>query len=63
VKHDVKGYPDAGHGFMNNHAAGEVPNVFQLMGAAVHTRYHEPSTLDARARITAFSRHHLADTS
>jgi carboxymethylenebutenolidase len=63
VEHDVKEYPDAGHGFMNNHAAGEVPIVFQLLGAAVHTSYHEPSTLDARARIAAFFCHHLADTS
>jgi hypothetical protein len=33
------------------------------MGAAVHTTYHERSTLDARADITAFFRHHLAETS
>lgn len=59
VEHEVTEYPDAGHGFMNDHAPGEVPFVFQLLGATVHTRYHEQSTADARTRITAFFAHHL----
>jgi carboxymethylenebutenolidase len=54
VAHDVQEYPDAGHGFMNDHRAGEVPMIFQLLGATVHTSYHEPSAMDARRRITAF---------
>lgn len=61
VEHDVKEYPDAGHGFMNDHAPGEVPILFRFLGATVHTRYHEDSTLDARARIVDFFRQHLSD--
>jgi carboxymethylenebutenolidase len=59
VEHEVTEYPDAGHGFMNDHTPGEVPVIFQLLGAIVHTGYHEPSATDARARITAFFTHHL----
>jgi len=59
VEHEVTEYPEAGHGFMNDHAPGEVPFIFQLLGATVHTRYHEQSAAHARARITAFFAHHL----
>jgi carboxymethylenebutenolidase len=62
VEHDVKEYPDAGHGFINDHAPGEVPMFFQFLGATVHTKYHQPSADDARARIIDFFTHHLADT-
>lgn len=37
VEHDVKEYPDAGHGFMNDHEPGEVPFVFTVLGAMVNT--------------------------
>ena len=60
VVHDVHEYPDAGHGFMNDPGPGEVPVVFQLLGATVHTAYHEPSAMDARQRITSFFREHLS---
>jgi carboxymethylenebutenolidase len=60
VVHDVQEYPDAGHGFMNDHAPGEVPIIFQVLGATVHTAYHEPSARDARRRITAFFTEHLS---
>lgn len=60
VDHDVKEYPDAGHGFLNDHAPGEVPRVFTVMGRLVRTAYHEPSARDARRRIAAFFDEHLA---
>jgi carboxymethylenebutenolidase len=59
VDHEVREYPQAGHGFMNDHAPGEVPVILRLLGASVHTRYHGPSAADARVRITAFFSHHL----
>lgn len=59
IDHDVKEYPDAGHGFLNQHAPGEVPMVLQVMGNFVHTAYHEPSAIDARRRIVAFFDTHL----
>jgi carboxymethylenebutenolidase len=61
VVHDVQEYPDAGHGFLNDHAPGEVPIIFQALGAALPTRYHDPSARDARRRIEAFFTEHLAD--
>ncbi|HET8758480.1 MAG TPA: dienelactone hydrolase family protein [Solirubrobacteraceae bacterium] len=59
VAHDVKEYADAGHGFLNDHAAGEVPKLFVAMGRYARTAYHEPSAQDARRRIVAFFDAHL----
>ncbi|MCX7790362.1 MAG: dienelactone hydrolase family protein [Chloroflexaceae bacterium] len=59
VPHDVKEYPDAGHGFLNNHRPEEVPALLRVMGNFVHTAYHEPSARDARRRIEAFFATHL----
>ncbi len=59
VAHDVKEYPDAGHGFLNNHGPGEVPLILRVAGSFVHTAYHEPSAQDARRRIVAFFAQHL----
>ncbi|MCU0256261.1 MAG: dienelactone hydrolase family protein [Vicinamibacterales bacterium] len=60
VENDVKEYPDAGHGFLNDHAPGEVPFVFALSRPLLHTGYHETSAQDARARIAEFLHLHLA---
>lgn len=60
VEHEVYEYPEAGHGFLNNHRPGEVPVLMQLMGAAIRTGYHEPSAVEARRRITDFLHRHLA---
>ncbi len=54
VAHDVKEYPEAGHGFLNDHAPGDVPLILRVMGSFVQTAYHEPSAQDARRRIEAF---------
>ena len=54
VPHDVKEYPDAGHGFMNNHGWFFVKLLrFTGMG------YNDPATMDARSRIIAFFHTHL----
>jgi len=60
IPHDVKQYPDAGHGFLNDHAPGEVPKLFAAMGRYARAAYHEPSAQDARRRIVAFFRTHLS---
>ena len=54
VAHDVKEYPEAGHGFLNDHDPADVPTLFVLMGKTINTRYHGPSGQDARRRIGAF---------
>ncbi len=62
VPHDVKEYPDAGHGFMHDYeGAGDggsrlVPFLADRTG---FWGYHEPSTEDARRRIVAFFAEHL----
>ena len=61
VEHDVKEYPGAGHGFLNDHegSGDRIPPVFALMGRLVANGYHEPSALDARRRIVSFFDQHL----
>jgi carboxymethylenebutenolidase len=63
VDNDVKEYPDAGHGFLNDHAPGEVPFLFSLSRPVLRVGYHEPSARDARERIVAFFRTHLGGPS
>jgi carboxymethylenebutenolidase len=60
VAHDVMEYPEATHGFLNDHQADEVPKIFvvlaKLMGGA---DYDEESAKHARKRITGFFDEHL----
>jgi carboxymethylenebutenolidase len=59
VGHDVKEYPDAGHGFLNDHDPADVPLAFRLVARIARTGYHEPSARDARRRIVSFFDTHL----
>ncbi len=61
VDHDVKEYPGAGHGFLNDHegAGDRIPLLLRLAGRMVANGYHEPSAVDARQRILAFFERHL----
>jgi carboxymethylenebutenolidase len=59
VAHDVKVYPEAGHGFLNDHDRSETPMWALVAGAFAHTGYHDSSARDARERITAFFDAHL----
>jgi carboxymethylenebutenolidase len=59
VDHDVKEYPDAGHGFLNNHDRADVPTLFVVMGKISGARCLEPSAQDARRRIVSFFNTHL----
>ena len=60
IEHDVKEYPDAGHAFLNNHDPREFPALMRIVWRATQTTYHEPSARDARQRIVAFFKRHLA---
>jgi carboxymethylenebutenolidase len=60
VEHDIKVYPEAGHGFLNDHAPDETPVWAVVAGRFVHTGYHEPSAKDARDRILSFFGTHLS---
>jgi carboxymethylenebutenolidase len=62
VDHDVKEYPDAGHGFLNDHdtAGDKTPILFTVIGKLMPgAGYHETSAQDARRRIIAFFDAHL----
>jgi len=62
VDHDIKEYPDAEHGFLNDHkgAGDRIPLIFLVMAKFTGgADYHEPSAIDARARIVAFFDRHL----
>lgn len=61
VPHDVKEYPAAGHGFLNDHD-GAVGVLIAVVGRLVGVGYHEPAAVDARARIIDFFDRHLKDT-
>jgi len=56
--HDIKVYPDAGHGFLHQ-PGGEPGPVAGFLARITHAGYHEPSAQDARRRIVAFFDAHL----
>ncbi len=63
VAHDVKEYPGAGHGFINNHDPADVPRLFAALGKLLGGNdYHESSAEDARRRILALFDKHLKST-
>ncbi|MGO9965162.1 MAG: dienelactone hydrolase family protein [Acidimicrobiales bacterium] len=62
VEHDVKEYPGAGHGFINDHegAGDRTPLFFTATGKLSGMRgYDEEAALDARRRIITFFDAHL----
>ncbi len=59
VEHDVHEYPDAGHGFLNQHDPGELPLPMRALAKLPMLRYNEPATRDARQRILEFFGTHL----
>jgi carboxymethylenebutenolidase len=62
IKHDVKEYGGAGHGFINDHdgAGDKMPLLFAVFGRlAPGMGYHQASAQDARHRIIAFFDAHL----
>jgi carboxymethylenebutenolidase len=59
VEHDIKVYPEASHGFLNNHPPADLTPLTVVLSRLSGTRYHEPSAQDARRRIVAFFDTHL----
>ena len=60
VDHDIKVYPGAGHGFINDHDPADQTLLLTVLNKVSGTRYHEPSARDAHRRIAAFLGRHLA---
>ena len=61
IDHDIKVYPDAGHGFLNDHDPNDLSVLDKVIAKLAVACYHEPSTHDARRRILAFFRSNLCD--
>ena len=59
IDHDVKVYPDAGHGFINDPDPADATPLLIFLAKISGMRYHDPSAADARRRITAFFDQHL----
>jgi carboxymethylenebutenolidase len=61
VPHDVKEYPGAGHGFINDHdgAGDKIPFFVRLGSPVMGYGPHEEAARDAKDRIVAFFRTHL----
>ena len=62
VAHDVKEYPAAGHGFLNDHesAGDRIPAMTRLTSPVMRYGPHDASAQDARRRITEFFATHLS---
>jgi carboxymethylenebutenolidase len=66
VPHDVKEYPQARHGFLNDHRAGaaEGPALLAIMAKLMPgVGYNEAAAADARQRILRFFRTYLGEGS
>lgn len=61
IDHDIKVYPEAGHGFLNDHDPGDLSRLDLIIAKLAAAGYHEPSARDARRRILVFFRTHLID--
>ena len=59
VDHDIKVYPQASHGFINDHDPADQTLLLVVLAKVSGTRYHEPSARDAHQRIAAFFHRHL----
>ena len=59
VEHDIKVYPGAGHGFLNDHDPSELPVWVKAIAKVVAASYDEASARDARRRILNFFDSHL----
>lgn len=59
IDHDLKVYPEASHGFLNDHPPADMTPLTVLLSRLSGTRYHEPSAQEARRRIVAFFDAHL----
>jgi len=59
VAHDVMEYPEASHGFLNDHQPGDMPKIFLVMTKLMGAGYHEDSAKHARERIVGFFDEHL----
>ena len=63
IPHDIKEYPGAGHGFMNQHHPAESNFLFDILIRVSNSAYDADATRDAKQRILSFFEQHLASAS
>jgi dienelactone hydrolase len=63
VAHDVKIYPGAGHGFMNDHDPADATLLLRLLARISGTKYDAEATRDAFPRHTSAWSTRVAPTS
>jgi len=59
IDHDIKLYPEAGHGFLNDHNPADLPLWVKAVARLSAASYHEPPARDARRRSIEFFDIHL----
>lgn len=59
IPHDVKIYPGAHHGFMNDHDPADATLMLRFLARISGTEYDAPAAADARRRVAAFFDTHL----
>lgn len=59
IPNDVHTYPEAGHGFLNDHDDDDVPVPVRVLGWISRTAYDPEAAADARRRIVDFLHEHL----
>ncbi len=59
VEHEIITYPEAGHGFLNDHAPSDTPLWFKGSSRLLVVEYDPVASADARPRITDFLHRHL----
>jgi carboxymethylenebutenolidase len=59
VEHDIKVYPGAGHGFLNDHDPAELPVWVKAIAKLAAADFDADSARDARERISSFLHAHL----
>ncbi len=60
VDHDIKVYPAAAHGFINDHDPADMTPLLTILSKISGTSYHEVAAADAHRRIAAFFHRQLA---
>lgn len=54
IDHDVRIYPEAGHGFINDHDFADMTPLLRVLNVVSRTRYDEVAATDAHHRIATF---------
>jgi carboxymethylenebutenolidase len=63
IDHDVKLYPDASHGFLDDHSRDKLPLPLVIVKKVMNVGYDAAAADDAKSRIQTFFNKHLENRS